>query len=193
MCFLLISKYCLKNVEVSDNVQNRYIYHFNRFLWPKPMSPSPIPFLCQNYGDQPGNKEIFEFFFTVLMSTASMRTVFYILSFLSLTTKKFGPVDSSRAHEPLEKLLLCFHHLNSCCGWVSPHILFVLSVYFNGYIVVTLMENINGSLACAYEILSSSVDDITNICALHEQTYFILAELQTKENSRIETEHNQES
>ena len=55
------------------------------------------------------------------------------------------------------------------------------------------MENINGSLACAYEILSSSVDDITNICALHEQTYFILAELQTKENSRIETEHNQES
>ena len=87
MCFLLISKYCLKNVEVSDNVQYRYIYHFNRFFWPKPMSPSPIPFLCQNYGDQPGNKEIFEFFFTVLMSTASMRTVFYILSFLSLTTK----------------------------------------------------------------------------------------------------------
>ena len=43
------------------------------------------------------------------------------------------------------------------------------------------MENINGSLACAYEILSSSVDDITNICALHEQTYFILADLQTKE------------
>ena len=37
--------------------------------------------------DQPGNEEIFEFFFTVLMSTASMRTMFYILSFLSLTTK----------------------------------------------------------------------------------------------------------
>ena len=57
------------------------------------------------------------------------------------------------------------------------------------------MENINGSLACAYEILSSSVDDITNICALQEQTYFILAELLTKENSRIEIEieHNQES
>ena len=55
------------------------------------------------------------------------------------------------------------------------------------------MENINGSLACAYEILSSSVDDITNICALQEQTNFILAELQTKENSRIEIEHNQES
>ena len=36
------------------------------------------------------------------------------------------------------------------------------------------MENINGSLACAYKILSSSVDDITNICALQEQTYFIL-------------------
>ena len=43
------------------------------------------------------------------------------------------------------------------------------------------MENINGSLACAYEILSSSVDDITNICALQEQTYFILVDLQTKE------------
>ena len=49
MCFLLISKYCLKNVEVSDNVQNRYIYHFNRFFWPKPMSPSPIPFLYLNF------------------------------------------------------------------------------------------------------------------------------------------------
>ena len=45
------------------------------------------------------------------------------------------------------------------------------------------MENINGSLACAYEILSSSVDDITNICALHEQNYIILAELQTKEKT----------
>ena len=32
ICFLLISKYCLKNVEVSDNVQYRYIYHFNRFF-----------------------------------------------------------------------------------------------------------------------------------------------------------------
>ena len=62
MCFLLISKYCLKNVEVSDNVQYRYIYHFNRFFWPKPMSPSPIPFLFQNYGDQLGNEEIFESF-----------------------------------------------------------------------------------------------------------------------------------
>ena len=41
----------------------------------------------------------------------------------------------------------------------------------------------NGCLACAYEILSSSVDDITNICALHEQKYIILAELQTKEKT----------
>ena len=92
--------------------------------------------------DQPGNEEIFEFFFTVLMSTASMRTMFYILSFLSLTTKNFGAVDSSRAHEPLQKLLLCFHHLNSCWRWVSPHILFVLSAYFDGYFVVSDLENI---------------------------------------------------
>ena len=60
--FLLISKYCLKNVEVSDNVQYRYIYHFNSFFWPKPMSPSPIPFLCQNYGDHPGNGEYLNYF-----------------------------------------------------------------------------------------------------------------------------------
>ena len=60
--FLLISKYCLKNVEVSDNVQYRYIYHFNWFFWPKPMSSSPILFLCQNYGDQPGNGEYLNYF-----------------------------------------------------------------------------------------------------------------------------------